>query len=51
MATRREVIEVVGAGAIARPLTAFGQQQPIKTARIGLADVHSRPPDPDAFFC
>ncbi len=36
MTTRRKFIIVLGAGAIAQPLTAFGQQQPpIKTARIG----------------
>jgi len=35
MTTRREFIMVVGAAAIAPPLTAFGQQQPAKTARVG----------------
>lgn len=45
MTTRREFIIMLGTGAIAPPLTAFGQQQPVKTARVGwlsyLAD-----PDP-----
>jgi putative tryptophan/tyrosine transport system substrate-binding protein len=45
MATRREFIIALGAGLIARPPTASGQQQPVRMARVGwlsyLAD-----PDP-----
>ena len=43
MATRREFLVVLGAGAIARPLTASGQQQPIKTARIGWLSYFAAP--------
>ena len=50
MATRREFLVVVGAGAIARLLTPLGEQQPIKTLRIGSSDVHSRPADPGLAF-
>ena len=35
MTTRREIIIALATAAIAPPLTAFGQQQPVKIARVG----------------
>jgi len=43
MTTRRESIIALCAGAIAPPLTAFGQQRPVKTARVGWLSYLSDP--------
>ena len=44
MTTRREPIIALGASAIAPPPTAFGQQQPVRVARVAW---RSYPPDQD----
>jgi putative ABC transport system substrate-binding protein len=43
MTTRREIMLVLAAGAIARPLAAFGQPQPVKPARVGWLSYLSAP--------
>ena len=43
MTTRREIVIALAAAAIAPPLTVFGQQQPVRVARVGWLSYLSAP--------